>query len=99
MQHKPTKQKEGHHPCPKNPFILPRPPLHPPNRIPTDPQRIGNVVHAPLRPLEHIPLLTEIGQNGSPAIEKLVDLGVGVGEEGLFSEGPFLATEFFRAET
>ena len=101
MQNKPAKQKEYDNTGPKDPFILLSPPLHLSNRIATDAQRIGNVVHAPLRALEHFPLLAQIRQDGPSAVEKLVDLRIRVGKEGLLAQRVFLSTKLFSggAET
>lgn len=85
MNHQPTKQKENNHPSPEYPFVLLRSPLHPPNRITTDPQRVANTVQPALRILENIALLSQILQHGATTIEKLVELGVCLRKEGLFA--------------
>lgn len=91
MQHQPTKQKENHHARPKYPLILLRPPLHHPNRIPANPQRIRHIVQPPLRALEHLALVAQIAQHGAPPVQKLVELRVGLRKEGVLAEGVRLA--------
>ena len=84
MNHPPTKPHKHHHAHPENPLILPRPPLHHPDRIPTDPQCVRNAVQPFLCPLEDLSLLTKITEHRTPAVQILVERGVGGGEEVLF---------------
>ena len=57
MYYQPTKQEEYYHAGPEYPLVLLRPPLHHPNRIPTNPQRISHTINPLLCPLQHLPLL------------------------------------------
>lgn len=92
MQYQPAKSKENHHPSPKYPLILLRPPLNHPNRIPTDSQRVRHTIQSFLRSLQDLFLLAQVPKHCSAALEVLVQGGVGVGHEGLFTESVRLAS-------
>jgi hypothetical protein len=72
MQHQQTKQEKHDNPRPENPLILLRPSLHHPYRVPTDTKGIRHIIQPPLRPLQYLALVSQIAQNRTAPIEKLV---------------------------
>ena len=67
--------------------ILPRPPLHERNRVPTQPQRIRGASQPPLRPFQDVPLRGEVGEDGLALGEVGVEGLGGGGEKVVFGEG------------
>jgi hypothetical protein len=84
VQHRPAEQKKYHHTTPKDPFVLLRPSLHPPDRLAAHSQRVGYAVQPPLRAFEDLPLLSQVAQYRPSAVQELVELRVGLCEERLF---------------
>lgn len=97
MQHHPTKQKEHHYSSPKDPFILFCPALHHPDRVTTYPQRISHTIQSSLCPLENLPLFPQIRQHSTSTVQKLIELAVCIGEEGLFAQRMRLPVRIARA--
>jgi len=81
VQHCPAEQEEYQHSNPENPLILLSPSLHHPNRIPADPERVGNTIQSPLRTLEDFPLLSQIRKHRAPPVEKFIQLITGIAQE------------------
>lgn len=86
VQNPPAKQEKQQHPNPEYPLILLGPSFHHPDRIPAHPQRISSTIQPSLRPLEHLPLLSQVRQHRAPPVKKLVQLVAGVAQEGLFAQ-------------
>jgi hypothetical protein len=86
MQQQPAESKENNHSRPKNPLILLRPPLNHTNRISTDPQRVRNTIQPLLRPLQDLPLLSQIPQDRLPPGQVLIQRRVRICKEGLLPQ-------------
>ena len=86
MNHQPAKHKEDDHTTIENPLVLHGPPLHHPNGITTDTQRISHAIQFPLRPLQHLPLVAQIAQHGAAAIQELVELVGRLAEESVLAQ-------------
>jgi len=72
VQHSPTKQEENNNSTPENPLILPRAPLHHPNRIPAHTERIRNTIQSSLCPFQYFTLLAQISQHGPAPVQEVV---------------------------
>ena len=90
-QHEIAKHKKHNDTAPEDPLILPCPPLHHPNRVPADPERVRHAVQPPLRALQHISLITQVAQHRAAPLEIFIELGVRWRGKGLFAERMCLA--------
>lgn len=64
-----------------------RAPLHHSDGISANTQRVSNAVQPALGTLEDVALLSKICQNSAPTVQEIIELVVGIGEEGLFAKG------------
>ncbi len=72
MYNQPAEEEEDYDPTVEDPFILLGPPLHHSDCIATDAQRIRHTVQPSLCSLQHFPLLSQIPQNSSSSVKKLI---------------------------
>jgi hypothetical protein len=72
VQHSPTKQEENNNSTPENPLILPRAPLHHPDRIPAYAERVRNTIQSSLSTFQYLALLTQISEHRPAPVQEVV---------------------------
>lgn len=97
MQAQPAESKEYYHARPKDPLVLPRPPLNHADRVPGHPERVGHRVQPLLRPLEHLALCPQVPEHRLAARDVLVQRRVGAGKEVLLPQRVVLARRVVAA--
>lgn len=99
MQTQPAEQKEHHDARPKDPLILPRPPLDHANGIAGHAQGVGDRVQPLLRALQHLPLRAQVTQHRLAARNVLVERVVRARKEILLPHRVLLARDIAAAHS
>lgn len=86
MQHSPTEEEKHQHANPEDPLVLSRASFHHANGIPTDSQGVRNAVQSSLRALEHLALLSQVGQYCATPVQEFVQLVARVAQERLLAQ-------------
>ena len=82
----PAKSEEYYDTSPEYPFVLFCSSFYHADSVSTDAQRIGYTVEFLLRTLHHLPLLSEVSEDGTASLYELIKLSVGRRHEVLFSQ-------------
>ena len=84
MEDQPNEQHKDDDAGPEDPLVLLSSPLHHPDGVTADTQRIPHTVQLPLRTLQHVSLLVQISEYRTSSVQEAVELGAsGVEERGL----------------